>query len=173
MKFSTYLGYIGLQICNILPQNGGFPNIKQQSIRAFFGKLFLKKCGCRVNIQKNTRFSHNCILGDYSGIGRGSIFFGPVEIGKYVMMGRNCLIHTQNHAFNRLDIPMCQQGGDEVKKVVIGDDVWIGDNVTILPGVKIGNGVIIGACAVVAKDVPDYAIVVGNPARVIKYRNQS
>ncbi|SDD90204.1 CatB-related O-acetyltransferase [Sporomusa acidovorans] len=55
-------------------------------------------------------------------------------------------------------------------KVVIGNDVWIGTNVTILPSVKIGNGAIIGAGAVVVKDVPDYAIVVGTPAKVIKYR---
>ena len=48
--------------------------------------------------------------------------------------------------------------------------VWIGADVTLLGGVRIGNGAIIGAGAVVAKDVPPYAVVVGNPARVIKYR---
>ncbi len=56
------------------------------------------------------------------------------------------------------------------RKVIIGNDVWIGDNVTILPSVKIGDGVIIGAGSVVTKDIPDYSIVVGVPARVIKYR---
>lgn len=55
-------------------------------------------------------------------------------------------------------------------KVVIGNDIWIGQNVTILRGVKIGNGVVIGAGAVVTKNVPDYAIVVGLPAKVMKYR---
>ena len=55
-------------------------------------------------------------------------------------------------------------------KVIIGNDVWIGQNVTILRGVKIGNGAVIGAGAVVTKDVPPYAIVVGMPAKVIKYR---
>ena len=54
--------------------------------------------------------------------------------------------------------------------VIIGNDVWIGANVVILPGVTIGNGVIIAAGAVVSKDVPDYAIVGGVPAKVIKYR---
>ena len=52
----------------------------------------------------------------------------------------------------------------------IKNDVWIGSDVTIKAGVTIGNGAIVGMCAVVAKDVPDYAIVVGNPGRVIKYR---
>lgn len=54
--------------------------------------------------------------------------------------------------------------------VTIGNDVWIASTVTILSGVKIGNGASIGANTVVAKDVPDYAIVCGNPARIIKYR---
>lgn len=53
---------------------------------------------------------------------------------------------------------------------VIGNDVWIGDGATILPGAWIGNRVIIGAQAVVTGQVPDYAVVVGNPARVIRYR---
>ena len=55
-------------------------------------------------------------------------------------------------------------------QIIIGNDVWIGAHATIMGGVKIGNGAVIGAGAVVAKDVPPYAIVLGNPARVIKYR---
>lgn len=55
-------------------------------------------------------------------------------------------------------------------QIVIGHDVWIGHGVTIMGGVKIGTGALIGANAVVAKDIPPYAIAVGNPARVIKYR---
>ena len=53
---------------------------------------------------------------------------------------------------------------------VIGNDVWIGLEATIMSGVKIGNGAVIGAKALVAKDIPDYAIAVGNPAQVIRYR---
>lgn len=166
------IGYMGLRMCNILPANGSMINLGQQKIRAFWGKLFLSECGKCVNIQKNTSFSHSCKLGDYSGIGAGSNLFGTVIIGKYVMMGRNCTIHTQNHEFSRIDMPMCQQGPREAKPVIIKDDVWIGDNVTILPGVTIGNGTILGASAVVTKDVPDYAIVGGNPAKILKYRNE-
>jgi virginiamycin A acetyltransferase len=53
---------------------------------------------------------------------------------------------------------------------IVGNDVWIGHNATIMPGVKIGSGAIIGACSVVTKDVPDYCIAVGNPARIIRQR---
>lgn len=54
--------------------------------------------------------------------------------------------------------------------IEIGHDVWIGQKVTILSGVKVGNGAIIGACSTVAKSVPDYSIVVGNPAKIVGYR---
>ena len=59
-------------------------------------------------------------------------------------------------------------GGGTV--ITIGNDVWIGEHAAILEGVTIGDGAIIGAHAVVAKDVPPYGVVVGNPGKVIKYR---
>lgn len=110
-------------------------------------------------------------LGDYSGIGINAKIGGACTIGKYVMMGPNCTIYSRNHKFSDLSRPMMEQGYSEDLPVEIGDDVWIGGNVTILPGVKIGSHSIIGACSVVTKDVPEYAIVAGNPAQVKKYRN--
>lgn len=59
---------------------------------------------------------------------------------------------------------------DKLKKIIIGNDVWLGKNVTITNGSNIGNGVIAGAGAVITKDVPDYAVVAGVPARIIRYR---
>lgn len=58
----------------------------------------------------------------------------------------------------------------EPKDTVLGNDIWIGYNATIMPGVKIGSGVIIGSCSVVTKDIPDYCIAAGNPAKIIKRR---
>lgn len=75
-----------------------------------------------------------------------------------------------NNAFSRTDVPMNQQGFQEEQPVII-DDVWIGGHVIILPGVHIHRGAIIGAGAVVTKDVPEWAIVGGNPARIIGIRS--
>lgn len=58
-------------------------------------------------------------------------------------------------------------------KVTIGNDVWIGEDVSIIEGITIGDGAIVGACSVVAKDVPEFTTVVGNPARIIKVRKES
>ena len=109
------------------------------------------------------------IIGDGSGLGVNCLVHGPLEIGNKVMMGPDVVILTHTHNIDRTDIPMGDQGS-RVSKVTIGNDVWIGMRTIIMPGVKIGNGAVIGAGAVVTKDVPDYAIVGGVPAKVIKYR---
>lgn len=173
MKLAVYVGFAGLKLCNALPANGSRFQLGQKKLRAFFGQLYLNTCGKEVNIQKNTRFSHTCSLGDRSGIGEGSVLYGPVSIGKDVMMGTECIIYTQNHRFDDLSVPMDQQGFQEVKPVTIADNVWIGGRVTILPGVHIGSGAVIGAGSVVTKAVPDNAVVGGNPARVIRMRGQT
>lgn len=148
------------------PVLGGFGKF----MRKLCAKLILTKCGKRVNVERGATIASVVSLGDYSGIGIRANLSGPVEIGNYVMMGPHCTVYTRNHRFERTDIPMQKQGNTEHKKVVIGDDVWIGGHVIILPGVHVGKGAIIGAGAVVTKDVPDYAIVGGNPARIIRYR---
>lgn len=84
-------------------------------------------------------------------------------------MGPDVVILTHTHNIDRVDIPMGKQGS-RVARVIIGDDVWIGMRSIIMPGVKIGNGAVIGAGAVVTKDVPDFAIVGGVPAKIIKFR---
>lgn len=87
------------------------------------------------------------------------------------MMGPDVVILTHTHVTSRIDIPMGQQGG-EIRPVTVGNDVWIGMRSIIMPGVNIGNGVIIGAGAVVTKDIPDYAVVGGVPAKIIRFRNE-
>lgn len=140
-------------------------------LRGVCGKMILSKCGKNVNIERGAVFSSHVSLGDNSGIGINASLTGSVEIAKNVMMGPHCTFYSRNHAFDRCDIPMCEQGYLPEAPIVIEDAVWIGGHVIVLPGVHIGHGAIIGAGAVVTKDVPDYAIVGGNPARIIRFRN--
>ena len=140
--------------------------------RRMCAKLILHKCGKNVNIEKGAVFSSSVELGDNSGLGLNAFLQGKVIIGRDVMMGPNVSIYTRNHASARLDIPMNQQGMTPMRPVVIGDDVWIGAGVIILPGAKIGKGCILGAGCVVRGEFPDYAVLVGNPAKVIKFRNE-
>ena len=77
---------------------------------------------------------------------------------------------TSNHK-QRLGTFRTGANDDNVyKDIVVEEDVWIGINVTLLSGAHIGRGAIIGACSVVTKEIPPYAIVVGNPAKVVKFK---
>ncbi len=96
---------------------------------------------------------------------------GGVRIGDFFHTGRGLTIFSANHDYNKGSaIPYGEEV--ELKEVVIGNWVWCGANVTIVPGVHIGDGAVIGSGAVVTKDVPECAVVGGNPARVLKYRNK-
>lgn len=95
---------------------------------------------------------------------------GGVTIGKYCHLSRGVTIFSTTHEYDdRPKIPY-----DEVvaeKPVVIKDFVWVGSHAIILGGVTIGEGAVIGAGSLVFKDVPDYAVVLGNPARVVGHRD--
>lgn len=110
----------------------------------------------------------NVFIGDFSSVNAND---AEVIIGSNVAIGPMVLLQGANHRFDRLDVPITEQG--HIPSFVrIADDVWIGARVTILPGVTVHTGAVIGAGAVVGKDVPPYAVVVGVPAKVIRYRNE-
>lgn len=160
-------------IAKRLPPSWSGIQIGQKKLRGFCGKLMLKNCGKKVNIEQNAVFSPKVSLGDYSGIGINAKIYGSCTIGDYVMMGTDVTIITRNHKNDRTDILMMQQGFEEEKPVQIGNDVWIGDRVMIMPGVHIGDGVVIAAGAIVTKDVPPYTVVGGVPAKIIKRREKT
>lgn len=139
--------------------------------RAWCCAGFLRHVGTNVNIEDGVYFGTDDVsIGDNSGIGVRCQVYGSVRIGDDVMMGPDCEIHSGCHEFSRTDVPMWRQGFRQSRPVTIGSDVWIGSSVVILPGVRVGNGVVIGAGSVVPRDIPDYAVAVGNPATVKKYR---
>ena len=113
------------------------------------------------------RIGDNVSIGEYSHITCAN----KVTIGNGVLTGRFVLITDNSHGNNtkyNADIAPLAREIHSNGPVYIGDNVWIGDKVTILPNVTIGKGSIIAANAVVTKDIPDYSVAAGIPAKVIK-----
>ncbi|OFY62262.1 MAG: transferase [Bacteroidetes bacterium RIFCSPLOWO2_02_FULL_36_8] len=149
-----------------------------------FGFFFNRvRCWYVENILKimephtNNYFENSVYIASANGIKIGShthinenVFIQGAEIGSYVMIAPNVTLLNSSHDFAQINVPMIQQG--EIKNVnpIIEDNVWIGRNVIIMPGIKIGRGSIIGAGAVVTKDVEEYSVVGGVPAKLIKKR---
>jgi maltose O-acetyltransferase len=172
-------------ICLILYY--GFARYLPKSTVPFIGKLakFIRRalckrifasCGYKLNVENKVYFGNgkNIQIGNESGLGSNFKSLNRnLEIGDYVMMAEDVLILGGGHGFDRMDIQMGHQKGSEKSTLIIGNDVWLGARVIVLSGCKrIGNGVVIGAGSVVTKDIPDYAVVGGNPARIIKFRNE-
>jgi|GEM_PF-3295090 virginiamycin A acetyltransferase len=110
--------------------------------------------------------------GDGSSLVIGKFCSIAVDV-KILLGGEHHYDYVSTYPFNKLflnDLPNAIKDRRTKGDVIIGHDVWIGRDVLIMSGVKIGNGAVIGAGAIVSKDVPSYAIVAGNPAKIIKYR---
>ncbi len=134
----------------------------------------------KVNKGKNVFISqnvivghpHNVFIGDNTYINGGMLFAGEnsrIEIGSNCLISHAVHIRTTTHKFKNRNVLILKQGSEE-KDIIIGDDVWIGYGAQILSGVKIGNSAVIGAGAVVTKNVEEYMVMGGVPAKVIGKR---
>ncbi len=124
--------------------------------------------GCKDG---NIEIGNDVGVGAYStihAIGRSNVRIG----NNVVIAAYTYLVGGSHYHFDRIDIPISQQGLDLKGGIKIEDNVWIGARATVLDGVTIGHDAIIGTGAVVTKDVPAYAIAVGVPARVVSMRDQ-
>ena len=152
VKVSTYLskGFL----------NGKKGNISIAEKCDLSKGVVIKAYGGTVEIKKNV------FLGEYVCI----YGHGDVLIGENTLIAMHTCIVSSNHTIPNKEVLIRSQG-DILLPVKIGSDVWIGAGCKILGGVTIGDGCVIGAGSVVAKDIPPYAIAVGVPAKLIKYRN--
>ncbi|WP_275003343.1 acyltransferase [Promicromonospora iranensis] len=124
--------------------------------------------GDRTYIAALAYVTGDLTIGADCSINPYAVVRGEIRMGDGVRIGAHTSILGFNHSMST-DRPIFEQGTWS-KGITLGDDVWIGSNATILDGVTVGDHVIVGAGAVVTKDVPDWAIVAGNPARVIRDR---
>jgi acetyltransferase-like isoleucine patch superfamily enzyme len=113
-------------------------------------------------------------IGDRCLIGRGSGIVGhfSISIGNDVWTGHHVYITDQNHGYEDITIPISKQSQPE-RAVSIGDGSWLGHGSVVLPGVTLGRHVVIGANSVVTKDIPDFSVAVGVPAKVIRRFDES
>jgi len=106
-------------------------------------------------------------IGEYNNIRAAG---GKIRIGEKCLISQHVTIVSSNHGIDRNSPISEQPWSTDNNEVIIEDDVWIGAQCVILPGVHIGKGAVIAAGSIVTKNIPSYAVVAGNPARVIKYR---
>ena len=149
------------------------------SIRARIYSKRFSKIGRNVSFDARGIYSYeNIEIGNEVNLGYRPILIAAkskIVIGSHVMFGPEVTIRGGNHRIDIVGRNMIDIGGKEKRPeddpgVVIEDDVWIGTRAIILAGAKIGRGAVVGAGAVVTKSVPPYAVVGGNPARIIRMR---
>lgn len=134
----------------------------------YFGK------GAKLGVPADLKKPENIYLHDFARIGRRSTIMTLGEskfiMGKYSGTSEGLIVITSNH---RQKVGKHRTGtneDNEYKDIIVEEDVWIGINVTLLSGAHIGRGAVIGACSVVTKEIPPYAVAVGNPAKVVKFK---
>ncbi|MEB8330284.1 CatB-related O-acetyltransferase [Flavobacteriaceae bacterium KMM 6897] len=149
------------------------------SLRAIYRNLKMKWCRFKYRLNQvhptfyfagNGYLSPDLIAHEYAYIGPGAYIPPKVTIGKYAMLAPNVSILGGDHIFTDPTTPIIFSGRPEMPQTTIGEDAWIGANVSIMAGVTIGNGAIIAANAMVTKDIPEYSIYGGNPAKLIRMR---
>lgn len=170
MRIAAYLIY--KLIAMHLPRSyefGIFGKISGK-IRNILCRMIISDAHPTIFVERGADFGggKNLCLKEHACIGENARFMGEgkVTIERHVMMGPDVMIITSDHKMKR-------EGFDGYisKDVEIGEYAWIGARAIILKGVKIGKHAVVGAGAVVTKDIPDYAIAGGSPAKILKYRN--
>jgi virginiamycin A acetyltransferase len=147
------------------------PGLTGVYLRRAFYRLVLPRCGADCCLSFGTVFSHptaevgrNVYAGAYCCL-------GDVTLEDDVLLGSHVSVANggAQHGTDRLDIPVREQPG-KWPRVTVGRDTWVGDRAVVLADV--GRHCVIGAGSVVTRPIPDYAVAVGVPAKVVRYRNQ-
>lgn len=149
--------------------------LKIKELRKFFLKRRFKSCGKDVVFCSGSKFhvARNISIGNNVWIGEKCRFSGAsgkITIGNNIAFGPEVVIWAGSHNYYNPEL-LPYDHSDITKSVVIEDNVWICCRACIIPGVTIGEGAVVAMGAVVTKDVPPGAVVGGNPAKILKYRD--
>lgn len=137
---------------------------------------------CKMQIGDKVLISKGCVIQAKNGpltikdevdIGAHVIISsaGGITLEKNVLIAGNCYIGGARYNLDALETPIMYQGVYSRGPITIGEGSWIGASVTILDGVTIGRGCVVGAGSLVTKNIPDFAIAIGSPAKVVRIRN--
>jgi len=136
-----------------------------------FNKFFLGEDSTVEDFATINNGVGDIYIGDRTRIGLGCTLIGPVKIGNDIRLAQNIVMSGLNHNYEDISMSISSQGVS-TSPIVIDDESWIGANSVVLPGVNIGKHCIVAAGSIVTKAVPDYSVVAGNPARIIKQFNK-
>jgi acetyltransferase-like isoleucine patch superfamily enzyme len=144
-------------------------------IRNYFNNVISRKWNVHYtsDVKISSDISRDIIVGANSYIGKGAYITSNVKVGNYVMIATDVSIVGGDHNYGVIGTPMVYSGRPQIKKTIIGNDVWIGHRVIIMAGCEIGDGSIIAAGSVVTKNIPSCVIYGGCPAKKIKDRFSS
>ncbi|MGO4891633.1 acyltransferase [Flavobacterium sp. W21_SRS_FM6] len=138
------------------------------------GRYSFVKYGKNVHIQWNVEIfspNKNVVIGNNVGINSGTVIISDLVVGNDVLIAPKCgFINRGEHTYDVCGQTIFCGPRARSEVIIIKDDVWIGYGSTILGGITIGEGSIVAAGSTVINDVPEYSIVAGNPAKLIKMR---
>jgi acetyltransferase-like isoleucine patch superfamily enzyme len=117
---------------------------------------------CRLTIGDGTYIGNFCHIYATSGI----------KIGKKVLLADRVYVSDNVHSYENINLSVIEQPVKQLKQVILDDGCWLGENVCVI-GATIGKNSVVGANSVVTKDIPDYCVAVGSPAKIIKRFNHS
>lgn len=169
-KIKQLLGISVIHSSNFIKDN------EQKLIVSIGNNAIRKRIANRMDINFHVAVHSQAIISDFSRIGVGSTIMAAAIINADAVIGNHCIVNTAaivEHDCIVEDYVHISPNASLAGGVQVGEGAHVGIGTTVIQGIKIGKWVTIGAGAVIINDVPDYAVVVGNPGRIIKFNNRN
>lgn len=159
---------------DVVEDNGYEPSEEEEYIISIGSNAIRKRIAEQRKLKFGWAIHPSAILGDDVSVGQGTVIMAGAIVNASTQIGNHCIINTSasvDHDCKLGDFVHISPNSTLCGTIEVGEGTQIGAGATVIPNIKIGKWVTIGAGAVIVKDVPDYAVVVGNPGRIIKTKN--